>query len=408
MSKSRNIRTAFHYWGGSTATFFTYTHLSHDLCTGLLAALLPFIREGMGLSYLQSGLLLSAFTITSGLSQFPGGWIGDRFNRQIIIAIGLGGVGLTALAIGLNPAYYPMLFILVIMGIFAGAYHPSTLSMLSGHFEEARRGKVIALHMVGGSIGFAIGPVLGGLIADILGWRFAFIILSFPALIAVPLILNKLRQREWLNSHDSVHQTSRDDYTTHQPKRRYTSVFQVLRSIAIIFALAVIIQFIAGSSVAFLPIYLVDKHHIAPAYAAMLMGIIRGGGIAGSLLGGWLSDRWGRKKAIFLSLVATGPTLYLLTLLPFNAGLMMIFILFGMIMYMRQATVQPFLMDSVPPQLRATTFGIYFGLSMEGMSLAQPLAGHFMDIFGIVDVFNAIALISIGLSLVALFLYKKA
>jgi len=205
-----------------------------------------------------------------------------------------------------------------------------------------------------------------------------------------------------------VHQTSRGDYPTHQPKRRYTSVFQVLRSIAIIFALAVIIQFIAGSSMAFLPIYLVDKHHIAPAYAAMLMGIIRGGGIAGSLLGGWLSDRWGRKKAIFLSLVATGPTLYLLTLLPFNAGLMMIFILFGMIMYMRQATVQPFLMDSVPPQLRATTFGIYFGLSMEGMSLAQPLAGHFMDIFGIVDVFNAIALISIGLSLVALFLYKKA
>jgi len=159
---------------------------------------------------------------------------------------------------------------------------------------------------------------------------------------------------------------------------------------------------------AFIPIYLVDKHNIAPGYAAMMLGIIRGAGIVGSLFGGWLSDRWGRKNAIFLSLVATGPALYLLTILTFNAGLIMVFILFGMFMYMRQATVQPLLMDSVPAHLRATVFGIYFGLSMEGMSLVQPVAGHFMDIFGIVQVFTVIALISVGLSIVALFLAKKA
>jgi len=70
--------------------------------------------------------------------------------------------------------------------------------------------------------------------------------------------------------------------------------------------------------------------------------------------------------------------------------------------------VQPFLMDSVPSQLRATMFGIYFGLALEGQSLIQPVAGHFMDIFGIAAVFNGIALISVGLSLVALLLAKKA
>jgi len=75
---------------------------------------------------------------------------------------------------------------------------------------------------------------------------------------------------------------------------------------------------------------------------------------------------------------------------------------------MRQTTVQPFLMDSVPSQLRATTFGIYFGLGLEGQSLIQPVAGYFMDIFGIVEVFNGIALICVGLSLVALLLAKKA
>ncbi len=408
MSKTRNTKTALQQWGGSTATFFTYTHFGQDLCTGLLVAMLPLIRESLGLSYLQSGLLLSAYTITSGLSQFPGGWIGDRMRRDIVIATGLGGVALMTLAVGLSSAYYPMLVILIIMGIFAGAYHPAALSLLSGYFEEARRGKAIALHMVGGSIGFAIGPALGGLIAEILGWHFAFIILSIPALAAVPMVLKKLRPKEPINSSESVNDIPDDNGSASQARQQNIGIGRVLRPIAIILCLAISMQLIGGSAMAFIPIYLVDKHNIAPAYAAMMMAIVRGGGIAGSLFGGWLSDKWSRKKSIFLSLVATGPILYLLTVLPFNAGLIVIFVLLGAIMYMRQATVQPFLMDSVPPQLRATMFGIYFGLSMEGMSLAQPIAGYFMDILGIAEVFTFIALISIGLSVASLILAKKA
>jgi len=98
----------------------------------------------------------------------------------------------------------------------------------------------------------------------------------------------------------------------------------------------------------------------------------------------------------------------LFTQLPFNAGLIVVLFTFGTLRYMTQSTIQPFLMDNVPPQLRATIFGIYFGLSMEGMSLAQPVAGHFMDIFGIAEVFIVIALISVGLSLAALLLARKA
>jgi MFS family permease len=388
-------------WGGSTATFFSYTHLSHDLCTGLLTALIPLIRAGLGLSYLQSGVLLSAYTITSGLSQFAGGWIGDRMRRSIVMAIGLGGVGVMGLAVGLSPSYYPMLVILVVMGIFAGGYHPSAVSLLSSLYEQERRGKVIALHMVGGSIGFAIGPVLGGFIAEYLGWRYAYFILSLSALAAALLVFNKFRRGV-----PAVQSARRADVQA--VKRGGMSLTTVLRPIVIIFVLAVSMQLIAGSAMAFLPIYLVDKHGIAPATATLMMGIIRGGGIAGSLFGGWLSDRWGRNRAIFLSLGSTGLCLYLLTISPFNAGFIVIMIVFGVLMYMRQSTVQPYLMDSVPSYLRATVFGVYFGLGIEGQSLIQPVAGHFMDIFGIADVFTAIAIITVGLSLVSLLLARRA
>ncbi len=406
MAEFRNLRKVLHQWGGTTACFFASTHLSHDLCTGLLVALLPFIRAGLGLNYLQSGILLSAFTITSGLSQFLGGWLGDRFNRRIVLAVGLAGVGLAGLAVGLGSTYYLMLFIFVMMGIFAGAYHPSAVSMLSGYFEEDRRGKVIALHMVGGSIGFTIGPILGGLIAQMLGWHFAFVILSIPALVAVPLVLKGLRRQERVNGGEPVSHVSSTADAAVEPVHGQPGIGQVLRAVAVVSVLAVLTQWIAGSAMAFIPIYLVDKYNVIPAYAAMLVAIIRGGGVAGSLFGGWLSDKWSRKNAFSLALIAIGPILYLLTILPFNIALMVAFILFGMAMAMRQAIIQALLMDSSPPQLRATVFGIYFGLSMEGSSLLQPVAGYFMDIFGIIDVFHVIALICIALSIVGLLLIK--
>jgi len=407
LSEFKRLRGVYNRWGGTTAAFFAYTHGSHDQCGGLLVAMLPFIRTNLGLSYMQSGLLLSAYSITAGASQFLGGWLGDRTSRYLVIAIGLCGIGSAALAVGLSSAFYPMLAILVVMGIFAGAYHPSATSMISSYFEVARRGKAIAIHMLGGSFGFTMGPIIGGIIAAALGWRFAYILLCIPALLATVVVLKKFKQWENISSDEPITDATvtDDGLTSASPSR--LNLIQVLRPVAFVTILAILTQLIAGSAEAFIPLFLVDKYGIAAAYAAMLMGIIRGGGVVGSLIGGWLSDRWERKNAIALAFVATGPLLFLLTQLPVNLALMVVFVIFGLFMQMRQSTVQPFLMDSTPQYLRATVFGIYFGLSMEGQSLLQPAVGYLIDIFGVIDVFNVIAYVSIALSLVALLLVRR-
>lgn len=401
MSTNKKPGGVFQRWGGGTALFFTYTHLSHDLCTGLLPAFLPLIKAGLGLNYLQSGFLLSALNVTSGLSQFPGGWLGDRVKRSVVIATGLGGVGLAAVAAGLSPGYYPMLAILIIWGIFAGAYHPAAASAISSYFEVDRRGKAIAIHMVGGSLGFSIGPILGGVIAEFTGWRPAFVLLSLPAIIAVPFVLKKFGN---LPSEKKTRTVASD---ASAPKKG-DNILKVISAVGVIFTLAVLSQLIGGSVMSFIPVYLVDKHGVTPASAVTLIGVIRAGGIAGSLFGGWLSDRWGRTNAIFLSFVATGPVIYLFTVLPFNVGLIAVFVVFALLLYMRQACVQPYLMDNVPPHLRATIFGIYFGLGMEGISIIQPIFGYFMDLYGIVRVFEVVALISIALSVISLLLARKS
>ena len=400
MFEFRNVSKVFRRWGGAPAAFFTYTHFTHDLLVSVLIPILPLIRESLRLSYLQSGLLVSAYMVTTGFSQIPMGWLGDRTSRRVVVAVGLAGVSITAIAIGLSPAYYPMLGLLVVQGIFAGAYHPSATSMLSGHFELVQRGKVLGFYLLGGSIGFAAAPILSGLIGDTLGWRYAFIILSIPALVSVPLVLKKFRLSQRIENLQLTEGAISSAPVKAIPK--LSSLGKVLKPIAAITALAILTQLIVGSVIAFVPLYLVDKHGLLAAYAAMLLSVIRGGGMVGTLLGGWLSDRWSRKNVILLAITAVGPVVYLLTILPFNAALILIFILFGMFMMMRQPAVQTMIIDTVPPQLRATAIGFYLFLSMEGMSMAQPVVGYFMDIWGIVQVFHVIGLISIGLSVVAL------
>jgi MFS family permease len=389
-------------WGGKTALVFSCLHMSHDLTTGLLVALLPFVRQDLGLNYLQAGLLTSAFSLTAGVSQLFGGWISDRIDRKKAMAIGLVGVGICTLGIGFAPNYYSILAILILQGIMAGWYHPSAVASLTGCFEEARRGKAIAVHMLGGTIGFLIGPSLGAVISTALNWHYAFVILAFPAVIAAVLAWTMLK----LPTPVAVLGGTQYQEGARQ-KIKFRDIINIFRSMLGIFLVVMAVQLFIGPAMSFVSLFLVDQHHMSTAAAAVWVSIIRAGSVAGSLLGGWLSDRWGRQRAVLFSLVFLGLMVYLLAHLPVNAGLVVVFILYGLLMTMRETTMQTYLMDSSPPHLRATIFGIYFGFGQEGSSLIQPGIGRAMDIIGIYGVFNIIGYIGIGLSIISVIIGRK-
>lgn len=402
----RMIRSIVDKWGGTTAAFYSYTHMSHDLCTGLLTPMivflmLPLVDGGLGLNYLQAGLLMSAFQITSGLSQFLGGWLGDRFNRRTVMAVGLGGVGISLVGVGLSPTYYSIMAVLIVMGLFAGGYHPSAATKLSDSYSKEKRGKALALYMVGGTIGFTLCPILGGLIGGLMGWRYAFIILGIPSILAAIFVLLKIKKTE------PITRTTTGNNTQDKSVDRKINLIGALKPIAVLMILSILAQLLAGCSISFISRFMNEIHGITPVYAAMFLAVIRGGGIAGSLLGGWLSDKWGRRNGILLTLTATGPVLYLATILPLNAALVVVFAFLGLLVFMKGTTVLPYLMDNTPQHLRATILGVYFGLAREGMSFANPVAGYYMDKYGIGKVFNVIALSNIALSVVTLLLLLK-
>lgn len=389
------VNKGFEQWGGKLIIAFSLLHLSHDLAAGLLLALLPFIREDLGLNYLQSGLLVSAFAITAGLFQFLGGWLCDRMSRRKAIALGLAGVGLCSIAISFTNSFYPLLAILLTMGILSGFYHPAAVSALTNHYEEGRRGKVMALHQIGGSLGFVLGPLLGALIASRLNWHYAYAVIGLPALVTAFLVFTRLKIS--LDSNKSLSSVSCPNVN---PKPG--ELLRVFKSVAVIMAISIALALISGPIMSFIPLFLVDVHHFSPTASSLLITVIRTGGMLGSIIGGWMSDKWGRLRALFVAMIFLGPAVFLLTKFPFGVILVLSCILSGLLMSMRETAMQIYLMDNSPAHLRATVFGIYFGFGQEGSSIIQPIAGDFMDTWGISKVFSLMSWMMIVLSILTL------
>lgn len=370
-----------------TLWVFLLAHLSHHFCTGILVPLLPFIREDFSLNYFWSGLLVSAFQLTYGLSQIPLGRIADRGGRRLLVVLGLAGIAIFTLAAGLTQSYYQLLAILVLMGICGGTYHPSTTALLAERHPQARWGSVMGVHLVGGSSSFILAPLLAGLIAQVAGWRGAYILLALPALI-ISLTFWRLIKEVGIASPRSVSSEGRPAL----------NLLELMRVVGILVAIAIVSHIIFSGVSSFLPLYLVDKHGVPPTYAAMLVGLVHGAGILGAPSGGALSDRIGRKPVIIMSVATAGPLLYLLTILPFGPGLIATFVVMGLALTSRTPVMESLLADVVPRERLASVLGIYYFLNMETSAISTPIVGYLMDVLGLNAAFTLLAVLAVAAS----------
>ena len=379
-------RKEFSSWLKTPLPLFALAHGAHDMALSLLVPLLPLIRSDFGLNYLKAGLLVSSYSITSGISQLPMGWLADRIGPRRMIAAGLAGVGLTAISISFTTTFTQMLPILIIMGVIAGAYHPSAVSQLPLYFPEEKRGRALGFHLLGGAIGFMLGPFLGGVIAGISGWRTVYLVLSTPALLTALLLL-KTMKHEWEISEERAAEDVGG------------SMWTALRSIALILTISVFAQLLVGSVINYIPIYFVDMHGVNAAFAAMLLALVRLGGTVSGPIGGFMSDRIGITKTVVISVAGAGPMLFLVTVLPYHIVVMLITLfLLGAILMVRQSPMQALIIKVSSKKHRSTLLGLYFFLSMEGMSLMVPLAGYSMDRFGLFPAFFGISVATLILS----------
>ena len=389
------FKLKFAAWG--LLPLLVLAHFSHHLLAALLTPLLPYIRDSFSLDYMQAGLLVSALTLSYGLSQLPGGWLADRFGPRLLITVGVSGVALLGLLVGLAPTYLVMLCLLVLLGILGGGYHPAASPIVSASVSAARRGRALGLHQIGGSASFFLVPLLAVAIAASLGWRGAFISLSLP-LIAFGIILYVLLGRRGFTGTQAGSEIS-GLVTVVPDGRRRLVVFTVI---------GIAVQVLVFTVISFIPLFIVDALGAGEAAAATLYALIFSGGIWAGPLGGYLSDRFGKVTVMVTVSLLAAPAIFLLSLVSYGAGLVMVLLVIGIIQFITMPVSEAYIITHAPAKNRSTVLGIYYFASRGGPGVVAPLLGDLIDTYGFGVGFNVIGGLMLAFALGgALFFLKK-
>ncbi|HET6314982.1 MAG TPA: MFS transporter, partial [Chloroflexota bacterium] len=370
-------------------------HFAHHVTNSLLTPLLPLIRDAFLLSYTEAGLLVSAYGISLGGSNMPMGALADRIGSKPVIVAGLFGTALLSLAMATAGAYWQLLTLLVLLGLVAGTYHAPAAALLARVFPEHVRGAALGLHITGGHLSLFITPaVVGVLVAATGTWRTSYLWLALA-----PLITAGLMWRLRVPSH--VSHTSKLEHIG-----IVRALLDVMRSVGPVGLLSIVFQTLYAAILAFMALYLVDGRGIPPAQAAVFVGVPQIIGVLGSPIGGYLSDRLGRRTVILTGMVLVGPALYALTVVPVEF-LPLALLGIGLASALRQTVTEVLVMDSAPPQRRAIVMGSYYMLFQQLGGIAAPLLGVLAGLIGIGASFSAITLFLALASGTVLLLHRR-
>jgi MFS family permease len=136
----------------STAHWVSHFHMF------VLPMLFPFLKQQLGVGYIELGFALTVFAITSGLTQAPIGYLADHIGARKILLMGLTLGGLALIMLGLHLSYPWLIASAVLLGLANSVYHPANYAILSAHMNEARMGRAFSIHTFAGYVGGAVAP----------------------------------------------------------------------------------------------------------------------------------------------------------------------------------------------------------------------------------------------------------
>lgn len=371
---------------------FMAAHFAHHLVNTLPVPLLPMIRQDFNLDYTQAGLLVAAFTIPYGLSQFPAGWLADRWGSRILLSLGIIGVAVAGLLVGLSPNYQFMLICLVAMGVVGGGYHPASPPLISSVVDPQHLGRAMGLHMMGGSAPFFLTPLIAVALAMVWGWRGAFIALAFPTILLGIFfhILLARRLRAAAVPASSIQSPQQEESASNRSSNGIVP-FIVLSTLTQAFSYCVI---------AFVPLYLVDRFGLGKEAAAAFLSIYYSAGLWATLLGGTLADRLGGVPVVLTVCFIIGPAIYLLNMMPGPLGVGCLLFVMGICTYIRTPVSETYLVSHTSKRHRSTVLGAYYFSNYEGGGVLTPVMGFLIDRFGFQFSFSMVAALVIVVVLV--------
>lgn len=373
-------------------------HAITDISQGAIPMVLAFLQPVLGLSQLQVGIVMLAFSITSSIVQPVFGVLSDRFRAIWLIPLGCLLAGLGMSFSGLSPNYHLLLTAALFSGLGVAAYHPEG-SKFARFASGPRKASGMSIFSVGGNLGFAVGPVLALFFYGLAGLNGTLGFLALNGAMAVLL---------WANlpaiSNQEAH--NRPDYTTGHDGVAEKTARLDLKKMGL--PVLLLILFVINRSwmhlglVTFLPQYYVHYLHQSEAYAAILSTVFLFAGVFGTLAGGPAADRWGLKSVITGSMVLLIPLLYLFVHLQ-GIWVTIVMALAGFAMISTFAVTVVLAQEMLPNNVGLAS-GLILGFAIGLGGVGTTLLGWLADQWGLPAVFKMMVLFPVVGLVIAVFL----
>jgi MFS transporter, ACS family, D-galactonate transporter len=261
---------------------------------GNLAIAAPQIKDELGLSYSQLGILFSSFFWTYAIFQIVSGWLVDRFPVNWVLALGILAWSAATFGTGLVRGFTLLLVMRLMLGIGESVAYPSYSKIISRHFSESQRGRANSLICAGQASGPAVGTILGGLLIVHLGWRLLFVVFGVASSLWLLPWLKYLRKpMPTTESRAAISLASAEVLPISDPAASVT-ILQILRqrsawgTFAGLFAYNYVWYFF----ITWLPTYLERERHFSVQTMSLVTSLAFFVLATTALISGWLSDKW--------------------------------------------------------------------------------------------------------------------
>lgn len=356
----------------------SFTHLLNDMLQSVIPAIYPLMKDTFHLSFTEIGLITFTFQLTASLLQPFVGHYTDKKPLPYSLAIGMGFTLAGLISLSLATNFVAILISVSLIGMGSSVFHPES-SRVAHLASGGKKGLAQSIFQLGGNAGSAIGPLLAALIIVPHG---QFYVIWFT-LIAVLGIIVLVKVGNWYKGHLELR--NKNKAAVAAPKQTL-SKGRVTASLTILLVLIFSKYFYMASMSSYFTFYLIDKFHVTKQQSVFYLFLFLASVAAGTLLGGSLGDRFGRKYIIWISILGAAPfTLLLPYANLFWCGVLSVII--GLIISSAFSAILVYATELVPGKVGMIA-GLFFGFAFGMGGLGSALLGKLADETSLTFVFR--------------------